>query len=55
VISPSLTTIDQPGYQMGEAAFDQLHIEIETLRKGKNPIFKSIELETKLIERETTL
>lgn len=54
VISPSLTTIDQPGYQMGETAFDQLFIEIETLKKGKDPIFKSIELGTKLIERETT-
>ena len=53
VISPSLTTIDQPGYQMGEAAFDQLHIEIETLKKGKDPIFKSSELDTKLIERES--
>ncbi len=54
VISPSLTTIDQPGFRMGETAFDQLFIEIETLKKGKKPIFKSIELETKLIERETT-
>ena len=54
VISPSLTTIDQPGFRMGETAFDQLHIEIENLKKGKAPVFKSIELETKLIERETT-
>jgi LacI family transcriptional regulator len=54
VISPSLTTIDQPGFRMGETAFDQLFIEIETLKRGKDPIFKSIELETKLIERETT-
>ncbi len=54
VISPSLTTIDQPGFQMGEAAFDQLFIEIETLKKGKEPIFKTIELETRLIERATT-
>jgi hypothetical protein len=28
--------------------------EIETLKKGKDLIFKNIELETKLIERETT-
>ncbi len=54
VISPSLTTIDQPGFQMGETAFDQLFIEIETLKKGKEPVFKTIELETELIEREST-
>ena len=54
VISPSLTTIDQPGFQMGETAFDQLFVEIETLKKGKDPVFKTIELETELIEREST-
>jgi len=54
VISPSLTTIDQPGFRMGETAFDQLYIEIESLKKQKEPVFKTIELETRLIERETT-
>ena len=54
VISPSLTTIDQPGFQMGQTAFDQLFVEIETLKKGKDPVFKTIDLETELIEREST-
>lgn len=38
VISPSLTTIDQPGYEMGKAAFKQLYKEMQQV-KNKNPLF----------------
>lgn len=54
VISPTLTTIDQPGYLMGKTAFKQLYKEIKKLKKNEKIIYKEIELETSLIEREST-
>lgn len=54
VISPSLTTINQPGYLMGKTAFKQLYKEI---RRQKNNIAvtpKIIELETELVVRDST-
>ncbi|RVT78502.1 LacI family transcriptional regulator [Flavobacterium sufflavum] len=54
VISPSLSTIDQPGFEIGRKSAEILFDEIN-LKKNHLPIiFQSIELETKLIERETT-
>ena len=54
VISPTLTTIDQPGYEMGKEAFKLLYKEIKR-RKENLPIkFKTVELETKLIKRAST-
>ena len=54
VISPTLTTIDQPGYEMGKEAFKLLYKEIKR-RKVNLPIkFKTVELETKLIKRAST-
>lgn len=54
VISPTLSTIDQPGYKMGKTAFKLLYKEIKS-RKEDLPIkYKTVELETKLIKREST-
>lgn len=54
VISPTLTTINQPGYEMGKEAFKLLYKEIKN-RKQNSPIkLKTIELETKLIKRAST-
>lgn len=54
VVSPALSTIDQPGYLMGEMAFKQLYKEI-TMQKNKESYYPEIiELETKLIVREST-
>ncbi|WP_411766759.1 LacI family DNA-binding transcriptional regulator [Winogradskyella sp. A3E31] len=54
VISPSLTTINQPGYKMGRKAFKLLFSEIKK-RKAQEPInFKTVELPTDLIIREST-
>ncbi len=54
IVSPTLTTIDQPGYQMGESAFKQLYEEI-IARKNKIPIVpKTITIETSLVKREST-
>ena len=54
VISPTLTTINQPGYEMGKVAFKQLYKEIKAMKnkKPKNP--KTITLETVLVKREST-
>lgn len=55
VISPALSTIDQPGYIMGKKSFKLLYKEISA-NKNQNPIEpKTIELETKLIVRESTI
>ncbi|WP_047548202.1 LacI family DNA-binding transcriptional regulator [Psychroserpens sp. Hel_I_66] len=54
VISPKLSTIDQPGYLMGKTAFKLLFKEIKK-RKKKEPItFETVELETNLIIRESS-
>lgn len=54
VISPTLTTIDQPGYLMGRTAFKQLYKEIKAIKNKKPKAPKIITLETTLIEREST-
>ncbi|MBT8265019.1 MAG: LacI family transcriptional regulator [Bacteroidia bacterium] len=54
VISPSLTTIDQPGYLMGKTAFKQLFKEIKKLKSNEIVKPKTIELDTALIIREST-
>ncbi|MFC4096737.1 LacI family DNA-binding transcriptional regulator [Euzebyella saccharophila] len=54
VISPSLTTINQPGVEMGKRAFKQLYKEIKAIKKNKPINPKVITLETELIKREST-
>jgi LacI family transcriptional regulator len=54
VISPSLTTIDQPGYLMGKTAFKLLYKEIKQRKKGAMLNFKDVELPTELIIRDST-
>ncbi|OUS21195.1 LacI family transcriptional regulator [Nonlabens dokdonensis] len=54
IISPTLSTIDQPGVKMGKAAFKQLYKEIK-LRKRNEPVeYQQIVLKTKLIQRDST-
>ena len=54
VISPTLTTINQPGYDMGKAAFKQLYKEMKAIKKNKPVVYKEIILETALVKREST-
>ncbi|KAA5827779.1 LacI family transcriptional regulator [Algibacter amylolyticus] len=54
VISPTLTTIDQPGYKMGKTAFKQLFKEMNAIKNKKPKKPKIITLETELIKREST-
>lgn len=54
VISPTLSTIDQPGYDMGKTSFKLLYKEIKQ-RKKKEPVtFKTVELPTELVVRESS-
>jgi len=53
-ITPSLTTIDQPGYLMGKKAFKRLFKEM-TKVKNKEPYkYKTIEVPTSLVVRNST-
>ena len=54
VISPSLTTIDQPGFLMGKNAFKQLHLEITNLKNNLPIVHQEIILQTDLVKREST-
>lgn len=54
VISPKLSTVDQPGFEIGRKSASVLFDEIN-LKKNNSPVvFQSIELETSIIEREST-
>jgi LacI family transcriptional regulator len=55
VISPKLSTVDQPNYEMGVAAFGILHEEMICHKEGKVFTPRTIELGTSVIERESTL
>ncbi|WP_299431574.1 LacI family DNA-binding transcriptional regulator [uncultured Maribacter sp.] len=54
VISPTLTTINQPGYLMGKTAFKQLYKEIKKTKKKELINHKEIILKTELVKREST-
>jgi LacI family transcriptional regulator len=55
VITPKLSTVDQPSFEMGVASFKLLLEEMNSKKEllPFNP--KTIELETNIIERESTL
>ena len=55
VISPKLSTVDQPSYEMGVAAFNLLLEEMICHREGKVFHPRTIELGTSIIERESSL
>tara|TARA_R110002124_G_scaffold71888_2_gene192281 strand:+ start:77 stop:1111 length:1035 start_codon:yes stop_codon:yes gene_type:complete len=54
VISPSLTTINQPGFEMGKNAFKLLYKEIKARKQKKTITYKELVLETDLIIRKST-
>ncbi|CAM2810056.1 LacI family DNA-binding transcriptional regulator [Flavobacterium frigoris] len=53
IITPKLTTIDQPGFEIGKKAASILFDEIELIKSNKAFEFQSVELETSIIERES--
>lgn len=54
VISPKLSTVDQPSYEMGSKSFDLLLEEMICKKESKPFLSKIVELETAVIEREST-
>lgn len=54
VISPSLTTINQPGFEMGKKAFKILFKEIKDRKNKKSISYKEVVLNTDLVLREST-
>ena len=54
VISPSLTTVDQPGFKMGKKAFKILYKEMMAKKKNKNFDYKQVVLDTELVIRDST-
>ena len=54
VISPKLSTIDQPGFEIGRRSAAILFDEINLKKNNLPVVFQSIELETSIIEREST-
>ena len=55
VITPQLSSVDQPSYEMGKAAFDLLHQEMLAHKDGVPFQPKTIELSTTVVERESTM
>ena len=54
VISPKLSTIDQPGFEIGKRSASILFDEINLKKNNLPVVFQSIELETSIIKREST-
>ena len=54
IISPKLTTINQPGFEIGQKAASVLFDEIKAKKNDEAVVFQSIELNTSIIEREST-
>ncbi|MFV8321502.1 LacI family DNA-binding transcriptional regulator [Flavobacterium sp. LB3P21] len=54
VISPKISTVDQPGFEIGRRSASILFDEIYLKKKNLPVVFQSIELETSIIEREST-
>jgi LacI family transcriptional regulator len=55
VISPTLTTIDQPGFEIGQRAASVLIDELAEIKANRAINYQTIEIPTSIIERESTL
>jgi LacI family transcriptional regulator len=55
VITPKLSTVDQPSYEMGVQAFRVLFDELQMRKEGKVVSPRIVELDTNIIERESSL
>ena len=55
ITTPRLSTVNQPGYEMGEAAFKMLLEEIDDHKNNRNVIYETVEIPTKVIIRDSTL
>ncbi len=55
ITSPRLSTVDQPGFKMGQVAFGLLLEEINDNKNGTVVKYKTIEIPTEIIIRESTM
>ncbi len=54
LITPALSTVNQPGETMGRKAFALFYEELQLIKKGKEIEHQIVELETTLIIRDST-
>lgn len=54
ITSPKLSTVDQPGYEMGRKAFILLYNELNQIKKGEPIVHEIVEIATKIIPRNST-
>jgi len=54
ITSPSLSTIDQPGYEMGRKAFTLLFNELTQIKNRESVKYEIVEIATKVIPRDST-
>ena len=55
VMTPKLSTIDQPSYEMGVAAFSLLLEEMTCRKDGRSFLPRTVELKTSIIIRDSSL
>ena len=55
ITTPKLSTVNQPGFEMGKEAFKLLLKDIENLKQNSDSSFKTIEIPTEVIIRDSTL
>ena len=54
LITPALSTVNQPGETMGKKAFELFFEELQLLKKGKEIKHQIVEIETSLVVRDST-
>jgi LacI family transcriptional regulator, galactose operon repressor len=54
ITSPTLSTVDQPGYEMGRKSFTLLYNELNQIRNGEPIRYEIVEVATKVIPRNST-
>lgn len=54
VTSPSLSTVDQPGYIMGREAFRLLYDELQSRKRDEEVVKQVIEIPTEIVPRNST-
>lgn len=54
ITSPTLSTVNQPGYDMGKQAFTLLYNELNQIRNGEPIKHEIVEIATKIIPRNST-
>ena len=54
LVTPTLSTVNQPGIEMGEKAFELFYKEQQLIKKGESVVYEKIELDTKLIIRQSS-